>query len=459
MAPVAVTSQDAEVPPASKLPAVSAAPADEEVCKRLASAVARFTERNPVSKRQYEIAVNNLPGGNTRTLLHTSPFPLVMKRGRGPFVWDEDDHKYTDMVGELTAGIYGHSHPVIREAIVSTFDNVGLNLGSTIVQEQKHAELMCSRFTLERVRFTNSGTEANLHALNAAKHFTGKTKVVVFDGAYHGAVFSFGDGTVAPNNVDKGDWIVGKYNDVDGARHTIENTPDVAAVMVEGMQGAGGCILGTEEFLLQVQVSAKKAGAVFLLDEVMTSRLSPGGLQSILGLKPDLTSFGKYLGGGFSFGAFGGREDIMAAYDPRTPGSLSHSGTFNNNTMTMYAGYAGLSKVLTPEASAAFNSKGEKYLAKLQGVTKGTKASFTGRGSVWAIHFSDTGIQDIKSIADIEERWDLKDIFWFEMTELGFWITRRGSIALILGTPDEELDRFVECVTKFLEKHKGMMAV
>ncbi|KAJ9149465.1 Pyridoxal phosphate-dependent transferase [Pleurostoma richardsiae] len=458
MAPIAISEQVSDV--VSNLKAKAAAATSTDPVKAaIAAAEARYTERNPVSKKQHEVAVNHLPGGNTRTLLHTSPFPLVMKSGKGAFVWDEDGHKYTDFVGELTAGIYGHSHPVIRDAIFWTFDNVGLNLGSTIVQEQKHAELMCSRFGLERVRFTNSGTEANLHALNAAKRFTGKSKMAVFCGAYHGAVLSFGDGTVAPNNVDKDKWVIGRYNDIESAKAIIEGTPDLAVVMVEGMQGAGGCIPATKEFMLQVQESAKKAGVVFLLDEVMTSRLAPGGLQSILGLKPDITSFGKYLGGGFAFGAFGGRADIMAAYDPRAAGSLAHSGTFNNNTMAMYAGYAGFSKVLTPEVNVAFNAKGERYLKKLQEVTKGTKASFTGRGAIFAIHFSDTGLQDIRSIEDIQERWDLKDLFWLEMLEDGYWITRRGSIALILDTPDEELDRFVECVAKFLQRHKDIMSL
>ncbi|EON95658.1 putative glutamate-1-semialdehyde - protein [Phaeoacremonium minimum UCRPA7] len=457
MAPSAIQEQTTNL--VSDIKAKLAAVGTDPVKAALSAAEARYVERNPISGKQHEVAVNNLPGGNTRTLLHTSPFPLVMKQGRGPFVWDEDGHKYTDFVGELTAGIYGHSHPVIRDAIFTTFDNVGLNLGSTIIQEQKHAALMCERFGLERVRFTNSGTEANLHALNGAKQFTGKRKVVVFCGAYHGAVLSFGDGKVATNNVNKDDWVIGRYNDVESAKAVIEGTPDLAAVMVEGMQGAGGCIVGTKEFLLQIQESAKKVGAVFLLDEVMTSRLGPGGLQSILGLKPDLTSFGKYLGGGFAFGAFGGRADIMSVYDPRSSGSLAHSGTFNNNTMAMYAGYAGFSKVLTPEVNVAFNAKGDVYRQKLQAITKGTKCSFTGRGALMAIHFSDTGLEDIKSVEDVQERWDLKDLFWFEMMEDGYWITRRGSIALILDTPDEELDRFVDCVARFLERHKDIMTL
>jgi glutamate-1-semialdehyde 2,1-aminomutase len=359
----------------------------------------------------------------------------------------------------LTAGIYGHSHPVIREAIISTFDNVGVNLGSTIIQEQKYAALICSRFGLDRVRFANSGTEANLHALNGAKHFTGRSKVVVFGGGYHGAVLSFGGGKVAPNNVNKDEWVVGRYNDVESAHQVIENTPDLAAVIVEAMQGSGGCIAGTKEFLHQVQDSAKRAGAVFILDEVMTSRLAPGGLQSVLGLKPDMMTFGKYLGGGFAFGGFGGRADIMAVYDPRSDGSLVHSGTFNNNTMAMHAGYAGLSQILTPEVTVAFSAKGETFRKKLQDVSKGTKFFFTGVGSLIMTHVTDMGDQILLRGEDVTERNDIKDLFWFEMMEDGFWIHRRGSISLVLETPDEELDRFVHCFSEFLKRHRDVVTL
>ncbi|KAI0597470.1 pyridoxal phosphate-dependent transferase [Biscogniauxia sp. FL1348] len=432
---------------------------DDAVQAVLTAAIARFEEANPISKKQHEIAVGTLPGGNTRSLLHTPPFPLCMKSGKGAYVWDEDGHKYVDFVGELTAGIYGHSHPVIREAVVSTFDNVGLSLGSTTIQEQKHAELICSRFGLERIRFANTGTEANLHALNAAKAFTGRRKVLVFSGGYHGGVLSFGAGKAAPNNVDRDDWVIGKYNDVESAKSLIEGTADLAAVLVEGMQGSGGCIPGSSEFLHAIQDSARKAGALFILDEVMTSRVHPGGLQRKLGLQPDLTVFGKYLGGGFPFGAFGGRADVMAVYDPRLPGALAHSGTFNNNTMTMHAGYAGLKHVFTDEASAAFNAKGDALRARLNDVARGTKLSFTGLGAIFNSHVMDSGLRDVRSVEDLQERWDLKDLFWFEMMEEGYWITRRGMIALILVTPDEELDRFVGCVERFLQRHKDIMAV
>jgi glutamate-1-semialdehyde 2,1-aminomutase len=202
-----------------------------------------------------------------------------------------------------------------------------------------------------------------------------------------------------------------------------------------------------------------QVGACFILDEVMTSRLSPSGLQAILGLSPDLTTFGKYLGGGLAFGAFGGREEIMAVYDPRSPSSLAHSGTFNNNTLTMHAGFTGLSEIWKPEVAIAFNELGDSFRAELQAVGRGTKMSVTGRGTLVGIHFSQEGTAEIPCREAIVEDWDLKDLFFMEMMEDGFWLTRRGSIALILGTPKSELDRFVKSVGQFLERHQNLVTL
>ncbi|KAK0713473.1 pyridoxal phosphate-dependent transferase [Lasiosphaeria miniovina] len=439
--------------------------------KALATAEARFIANNLRSKQLHELAVGVLPGGNTRSLLHTPPFPLSMKQGKGGYVWDEDSHKYVDFVGELSAGLYGHSHPAIRAAIVSTLDDVGLSLGSTTAQEQRFAAALCARFHLARVRMANSGTEANLHALAATRRFTGRRKVAVFAGGYHGAVLSFGGdgGTPAPNTVERGDFIVvAPYNDIAATRAAIAAAaPDLAAVLVEPIQGAGGCIRGTRDFLRAVQDAARAADALFMLDEVMTSRLAPGGLGATLGLDhpPDLVSLGKYLGGGLAFGAFGGRADVMAVYDPRDPNALAHSGTFNNNTLAMHAGYAGLADVFTPDACVAFNAKGDALRVRLAvGAARcgGTRLTFTGCGSLIGLYFTQRGVDVVASSDDLARagrRTDLRDLFWFEMLEEGFWITRRGFIALILDTPDDELDRFVGAVAAFLERHREIMAL
>jgi glutamate-1-semialdehyde 2,1-aminomutase len=143
-----------------------------------------------------------------------------------------------------------------------------------------------------------------------------------------------------------------------------------------------------------VQHCARAAGALLIIDEVMTSRLAPGGLQStILGLKPDLTSFGKYLGGGFAFGAFGGREDVMGLYDPRRVGALAHLGTFNQNSMAMNVGYIGLKEIFTPEVCIQLGEQGDNFRERLNDITKGTKLGFTGVGSILVLHVTNGGIR------------------------------------------------------------------
>ncbi|OAA64278.1 Aminotransferase class-III [Niveomyces insectorum RCEF 264] len=441
----------------------------------LDAAVARYTAANPVSLQLHTRATASMPGGNTRTQLHTAPFPLCMRAGRGYQVTSEDGRTYTDLVGELTAAVFGHSHPVIVAALLTTVTTVGLNLGATLAQEHVHAAALCARFHLDRVRFTNCGTEANLHALAAARAFASGgrgdkdiRKVVVFGGGYHGGVLLFGGGAPAANNVDRADFVVARYNDAASARAAIR-TPGVAAVLVEGMQGGPGAVPGTRAFLKAIEEEAKACNVVFILDEVMTSRVAPGGLAELHGLQPDLKTFGKYLGGGLAFGAFGGRADIMAVFDPRPrpttdngaghgpPTTLTHHGTFNNNSLAMYVGHAGLTEVFTPDACTALNAAGAQLLQELAAVTRGTQLCFTGVGSVLGSHFTAQGLQTLER--ETAEDWTLKELFWFELLEDGFWTTRRGSLALVLGTPAAELRRFVACVAAFLERHASLVAV
>lgn len=202
-----------------------------------------------------------------------------------------------------------------------------------------------------------------------------------------------------------------------------------------------------------------KVNAVFILDEVLTSRLAAGGLQSLVGLKPDLTTLGKYLGGSLAFGALSGRRDIMAIFDPRSPGALPHSGTFNNNTVTMRAGCAGLKHVYTPQVAEELNNRGDSFLKKLQVVSKGTQLCFTGRGSLICSHFVASGSSQVRSIVDLEENETLKELYWLEMIEKGFWVARRGSLAISLCVPQAELDRFVKETEDFLARYWNEVAL
>lgn len=187
----------------------------------------------------------------------------------------------------------------------------------------------------------------------------------------------------------------------------------------------------------------------------MTSRTSRAGLSAVHGLEPDMKTFGKYLGGGITFGAFGGRQDIMAVYDPRSDAAVAHSGTFNNNTLVTHCGYTGLTKVYPPAVAEEFTKLGDLLLARLNEATEGTSLYFTGTGTIAASHFTADGQGETKDgLVDIDA---LKDLFWFELLENGYWITRRGFYALILGTPESELDRFVSVVKGFTTKYASLV--
>ena len=422
----------------------------------LTEAKEAYVARNPRSFARFVEATAVMPGGNTRTVLHYAPFPLGFARGEGCRLWDLDGAEYIDFLGEYTAGIYGHSHPVIRAAVDRALDG-GINFGGTNLIEAKFARAVCERFGLERVRFTNSGTEANLLAISLGRIFTGRPKVMVFDGGYHGAVFGFAGGG-SPINVPF-DYVLAAYNDIAGTRALIDRHAAVLAlVILEPMMGGGGCIAASAEFLGMLRAATTQVGALLILDEVMTSRLSPGGLQKVRGIRPDLTTFGKYIGGGMSFGAFGGRADIMDRFDPRRPDALPHAGTFNNNVLTMSAGLAGLTQVYTPEAAMVLNARGDALRERLNALCRAHDApvQFTGIGSMLAVHVTRGPVRSPADAAKGDAK--LKELFFFDMLAQGIWLARRGMMALCLPIGDAECDRLAAAVEEFLGSRRSLLA-
>lgn len=368
--------------------------------------------RNPESKRLHDERARYLPGGNTRSVLHVPPFPLTIVRGEGARTWDADGHTYLDFLGEYTAGLFGHSHPAIRDAITAALAD-GWVLGGPNRYETELARMVCERFpSVELVRFCNSGTEANLMAVSLACAVRGSRKVVVFENGYHGGVFSFAHGG-SPLNAPF-DFVVERYNDTD-----VEIAGDVAAIVVEPVQGSAGCIPGDASFLQRLRDAADATGALLVFDEVMTSRLAYGGMQEVLGIRADLTTFGKYVGGGLAFGAFGGRADLMERFDPSRPDAFQHAGTFNNAVATMAAGVAGL-RAYTRDEVARLNALGDRLRARLPGAT--------GYGSMIGLH-------------DGEEQ---RTLLHLHLLERGFSYARRGFIALSLPLTEADVDAFAE---------------
>lgn len=416
----------------------------------------RFAAANPKSLAHYERACRSLPGGNTRTGMYYAPFPLTMAKGEGAALWDLDEHRYRDFAGDFSAGLYGHSNPVIRAALDKALDG-GITFGSTNAYEERLAALVCARFpSIELVRFCNSGTEANTLALATACAVTGRATVMVFEGAYHGGTLSFPPGG-SPLNLPFR-FVVAPYNDSAGSEALFAaHGADLAAVLVEPLQGAGGCIPGDPVFLESLRTACTKAGALLIFDEVMTSRLGPSGLQGALGIAPDLTVLGKYVGGGMTVGAFGGRRQIMARFDPREPGHFVHHGTFNNNVATLAAGAAGLEKIYTPEAANALTASGERFRARLNEIGRRHDAPFqaTGMGSLLNVHFLRGEIRSHNDLAKRDPR--ALDLFHLEMIERGIYLTRRGYMALSLPLAEQDFDAFADAVDRFLASYGHLL--
>jgi len=428
--------------------------------RSLDAAVAQLEERyvgaNPKSGAQFDASLKTMPGANTRSVLFYDPFPVTLVGGKAAVVTDLDGHDYVDFLGEYTAGLYGHSDPTIAAAVRKALA-AGTVLGGPNPYEAELATLMCERFpSVERVRFCNSGTEGNLMALSLARVATGRDTIMVFDGAYHGGVFYYAHGG-SPMNVPF-PTIVGEYNDADRARALItEHAADLAAIIVEPMMGSGGGIAGTPEFLGALRAEADRHGIVLVFDEVMTSRLAPGGLQERLGILPDLTSFGKYLGGGLTFGAFGGSAKLMGRFDPRSADALPHSGTYNNNMLTMAAGAAGLRDVFTPQAAAHLNESGDRLRQRLQEAARaaGVPAQISGVGSILAVHFQE---RPIVRPADTEDTpLAARKLFHLAMLHEGLYLARRGFISLSLPLQAADYDRFVTGFETFLNEHGDLL--
>ena len=422
----------------------------------LADARQRFTEANPKSKQRHLQATDALPGGNTRAVMWYPPFPLTLTGGEGCRVTDIDGHTYVDLVSEYTAGLYGHSDPTIAAALIRVIQQ-GVLLGSPNQYEARYAAAIVDRFpAIERVRFCNSGTEANIMALSTARAVTGRRKILAFREGYHGGVLTFAHGG-SPLNLPF-PFVFADYNDAESATSVIRsNADDLAAVIIEPMMGGGGCIPARKDFLKLLRELTSAIGALLIFDEVMTSRLHFRGLHGALGINPDLMSLGKYLGGGASFGAFGGRADLMDRFDPASPNAFSHGGTFNNNILSMAAGFTGLTEVLTETASREMNERGDRLRAGMNNALEAhdVQGVVLGRGSLMNLHFVRGPVETPAVLDRANPR--LLALYHVEMLLRGLHVTPRGMLALSLPFGEVEIEGFIAAFDDFLTTHKQIL--
>jgi len=428
----------------------------ESLRSAIEGARSRYAAANPLSQAADEDAARYLPGGNTRSVLYYEPFPLTIVSGDGAELTDLDGHTYIDCVGEYSAALFGHSDEAIKSAIHEALDN-GVAMGAPTQYERELAGLLCERFpSLDQVRFCNTGTEANLMALSTARVITGRNKLLAFNDAYHGGVIKFLGGRCALNMPF--DFVLADFNDIDGAVSLIDQVGDeLAAVIVEPILGAGGNIQGNRKFLQSLRQKTKEVGALLIFDEVKTARLGPAGIQGMIGVNPDLTTLGKFIGGGLPTGAFGGSVEIMAKFDPRQKGALAHAGTFNNNVCSMAAGCAALSKVYTPQRATEFLDWSEAFRLSLNEMfaAKEVPMYANGLGSMIAIHFSS---KPTKRPTDITPGCQsLRPLLHMELLLDGMLVCRRGDLFLSLPMNDQQLSKARSTLEKFADRYKPLI--
>ncbi len=421
----------------------------------LTEAIQHFVARHPNAEAMQKRAAQVMPGGNTRSVLFTKPFPIRVERAEGCMLHDIDGHSYVDLVGEFSAGIYGHSNPVIVAEVQRAMEQ-GLNMGAHHTREVEFAEAVAGRFMLERLRFTNSGTEANMMAIAAARAFTGRPAIMAMRGGYHGGTLSFAQGPAAVNAPFE--CVMAHYNDVEGTCELIKaNAGKLAAVILEPVVGGGGCIPATQEFLGMLREETQRRGIVLIFDEVMTSRLHPNGYAARVSISPDLKTLGKYIGGGMSFGCFGGRADIIDLFDPSRANALAHAGTFNNNTLTMSAGLIGLTKIYTADACTALNARGEALKARINAMIMSYQApmQMTGIGSLLCLHPLSGKIASPEDAARADVR--LKRLLFFHLLEDGVYLAERGYMALSLLIGDAEEAMLEKSLMRFIERYRALL--
>ena len=430
-----------------------------------------YPETSLQSKALYERARASLPGGNTRTTVFMKPFPLYAHHGEGCRVWDVDGVSRIDCINNFTAAIHGYAHPTIVDAATRQLA-LGTAFGLPTESEIDLPELLIERVaSVQSLRFTNSGTEAVMMALKAARAFTGRPKIAKCEGAYHGS-YDYAEvsldsspenwGSNTPRSVPyaKGtppnvleDVVIIPFNDVAAARHLIrEHGKDLAALLIDPMPNRGGLIPATQDFIEMLREETKAAGVLLIFDEVISFRLAWGGAQSMWGVAPDLTCFGKIIGGGFPVGAVGGSLEVMSVFDPSDgKPALPHGGTFSANPMTMQAGLASM-RLLDDAAFDHLNHLGEIVRT---GITKAflkykLKGFVAGRGSLLKVHFKDGPIFDYRTGYQTTDEASRLEAFTKSLLNNGVLAAGYGLFALSSPMTINDADAIVEACDRAL---------
>ncbi len=421
------------------------------------------------SKKLFEKAQKYIPGGvnsPVRAFKSVGGTPLFISRGAGSKTYDADGNEYIDYVGSWGPHIFGQNPDFIKEALAEALEK-GTSFGAPVESEITMAELVCRLVpSVELVRMVNSGTEATMSAVRIARGFTGKDKIIKFEGCYHGHGDSFlikaGSGALTfgvPTSpgVTSGaakDTLIADFNDIDSVKKLIsENKGEIAAVIIEPIAGNMGVIPAKKDFLQELRNICTEEKIVLIFDEVMSGfRVAPGGAQEIYGIYSDLTTFGKIIGGGMPVGAFGGKREIMESVSPLGP--VYQAGTLSGNPLAMAAGSAALKHIAENkdiyknlEEKAAYLEKGMKENLK----QIGKNYSMNRVGSMMCMFFTEQEVDSYKKALTSDTELFAK--YFHAMLERGIYLAAAQFEAMFISTEHsmEELDNTISAHRKSLE--------
>jgi glutamate-1-semialdehyde 2,1-aminomutase len=357
------------------------------------SLIDAYLASTPRSRALFERATASLPGGSTRTTVYAAPYPPYIESGAGLRIRDVDGNVYRDFLGNYTSLILGHAHPAVVAAVEAQVRRGSAFAAPTETEVELAEEIRRRVPSVERLRFTSSGTEATMFAIRAARAFTGRPLVARFDRSYHGTHDGVMVRTAGVPGVMSSLIVDLPWGDPDGIVAALRGREgELAAIIIEPVQGAGGVRAPEPDFLPFLRSFVDRHGALLIFDEIISFRVAPGGAQALFGVRPDLTTLGKIIGGGYPLAAFGGRAEVMEIFDARRQGAVSHGGTFNGSPVAAAAGLATL-RELTPETYVRLDSLGERLRTALAATIErdGLSARVNAVGSLFQV-FSGEGV-------------------------------------------------------------------
>lgn len=424
-------------------------------------AIENYRNKTPKSEKAFNLATNVMPGGETRSICFFEPYPLTINKAKGAYIYDIDGNRYIDFLNNYTAMIHGHSHDKINNKVQEAVKK-GTAYAATIPEQIEFANLLCSRIpSVEKVRFCNSGTEATMFAIRAARAFTNKSSIIKINGSYHGTHdLAIWENDNENNELSKNiseDIFTVPFNDVDAIEKILSKYHSkIAAILVEPVMGVAGVILPKENYLSQLRELADKYNVILIFDEVQTLRLAVGGAQEFFNVTPDLTCMAKIIGGGFPVGAFGGKKEIMDMFDPRKDNFLAHGGTFNGNKVTMSAGIAAM-QILDEEEINKMNSLATQLVDQIKNIIKNLELpiSLTHVGSMINIHFTKQKPNRYEDTLNQDK--NLIKIIHLKLLNRGIFIAPRGLMNLSTVMTQEDIDETVNVFTDVLNGMKTLL--